>query len=130
MSNVGHIGLPKRHDEEGGRRGATVKTVEPDELQQVDLYILNNVDAVQDYMNAHKEIVRKENSRMTEQRLIREHNKNFAHWFKQEVDREECVSDEIKWLARGPKINVISWILFVINGYIFYTKSLDDRNTI
>ena len=62
LSNVGHIGLLKRHDEEGGRRGATVKSVEPDELQQVHLYILNNVDAVQDYMNAHKEIVRKENS--------------------------------------------------------------------
>ena len=79
LSNVGHIGLPKRHDEEGGRRGAIVKSVEPDELQQVHLYIFNNVDAIQDYMNAHKEIVRKENSRMTKQRLIREHNRTFAH---------------------------------------------------
>ena len=46
LSNVGHNGLPKRHDEEGGRRRATVKSAEPDELQQVYLYMLNNVDAV------------------------------------------------------------------------------------
>ena len=130
LSNVGHIGLPKHHDEEGGRRGATVESVEPDELQQVHLYILNNVDEVQDYMNAHKEIVRKENSRMTEQRLIREHNRTFAHWFKQKDDGEECVSDTIKWLARGPKVDVISWTSFVINGYTFYTKSLNVRSTV
>ena len=82
--------------------------MELDELQQVYFYILNNVDAVQDYMNAHKEIVQKENSRMTEQRLIREHNRTFAHWFAQKVDRKECVSDTIKWLARGPKVDAIS----------------------
>ena len=37
LSNVGHIGLPEHHDEEGGRRGASVKSMDPDELQQVHL---------------------------------------------------------------------------------------------
>ena len=46
---------------------------------------------------------------MTEQRLIKEHNRTFTHWFAQKVDREECVSDTIKWLARGPEVDVISW---------------------
>ena len=108
LSNVRHIGLLECHDEEGDRRWASVKSVDPDELQQVDLYILNNVDEVQDYINAHKEIVQKQNSRMTEQRLIREHNRAFAHWFKQKVDGEECVSDTINWLAHGPEVDVIS----------------------
>ena len=34
LSNVGHIGLPKCHDEEGGRRGAIVKSVEPDDCNK------------------------------------------------------------------------------------------------
>ncbi|KAI9125739.1 hypothetical protein K1719_003157 [Acacia pycnantha] len=112
-----------------GRRGASVKSVDPDELSQVHLYILNNVDEVQASISAHKEAVRKENHRMTEQRLIREHNRTFAKWFKQKVEGSECVSDTMKWLARGPEVEVISWNSYVINGYTFYTKSLDDRST-
>ena len=71
LAKVRHNGLPKRHHADGGRRGASVKTVDPDELSQVHLYILNNVDEVQASIAAHKEAVRKENHRMTEQRLIR-----------------------------------------------------------
>ena len=67
---------------------------------------------------------------MTEQRLIREHNRTFANWFKQKVEGEECVSNTIKWLARGPEVDVISWNSYVINVYTFYTKSLDDRSKI
>ena len=62
LAKVRHIGLPKRDHEEGGRRRASVKSVDPDELLQVYLYILNNVDEVQDNIYAHKEAVRKENS--------------------------------------------------------------------
>ena len=91
---------------------------------------MNNVDEVQDNINAHKEAVRKENSRMTEQRLITEHTKTFANWFKQKVKGEECVSDTIKWLARSPEVDVITWNSYVINGYTFYMKSLDDRSII
>ena len=130
LAKVRHIGLPKRQHAEGGRRGASVKSVNPNELSQVHLYILNNVDEVQASIAAHKEAVRKENHRMTEQRLIREHNRTFANWFKQKVEGEECVSDTIKWLARGPEVDVISWNSYVINGYTFYTKSLDDRSTV
>ena len=67
---------------------------------------------------------------MTEQRLMREHNKTFANWLKQKVEREECVSDTIKWLARGPKVDVITWNSYVINDYTFYTNALDDRSTV
>ena len=62
MSKVRYIRLPKCHDDERGRHGATVKSVDPDELQQVHLSILNNVNEVQDIINAHKETVRKENN--------------------------------------------------------------------
>ncbi|KAI9082291.1 hypothetical protein K1719_035714 [Acacia pycnantha] len=47
LAKVRHIGLPKRRIFEGGRRGASVKSVDRDELSQVHLYILNNVDEVQ-----------------------------------------------------------------------------------
>ena len=83
LSKVRPIGLRKRREEEGGKRAVTVKCLDPDEMQKVHLYILNNTDEVQDYIYAHKELVRKENSRkrMTEKKLIREHNKTFAQWF-------------------------------------------------
>ena len=53
LAKVRHIGLPKRHHADEGRRGASVKTVDPDELSQVHLYILNNVDEVQASIVAH-----------------------------------------------------------------------------
>ena len=85
MSKVKHIELPKCHFEEMDRREASVKSVDLNELLQVHLYILNNIDEVQDSINTHKEVVRKENSQMTEQRLIREHNRTFANRFKQKL---------------------------------------------
>ena len=67
---------------------------------------------------------------MTKQRLIREHNRTFANWFKQKFEGEECVYDTIKWLARGPEVDVITWNSYLINGYTFYTKALNDRSTV
>ena len=61
LAKVRNIWLPKCHHVDGGRRGASVKTMDPDELSQVHLYILNNVDEVQASIAAHKEVVRKEN---------------------------------------------------------------------
>ncbi|KAI9126289.1 hypothetical protein K1719_002710 [Acacia pycnantha] len=106
-----HIGLPKRQLAEGGRQGASVKSVDRDELSQVHLYILNNVDEVQASISAHKEAVRKENHRMTEQRLIREHNITFANWFKQNESMHFASSkDKRPKLAVMPYYGVIEEI--------------------
>ncbi|KAI9111159.1 hypothetical protein K1719_017770 [Acacia pycnantha] len=59
LAKVRHIGLPKRQHAEGGKRGASVKSVDPDELSQVHLHILNNVDEVQDSIDAHKEVTKR-----------------------------------------------------------------------
>ncbi|XP_054785874.1 uncharacterized protein LOC129292326 [Prosopis cineraria] len=121
-----------QYDVKDRRHGIFVKTVDPHELQQAHLHILNNVDQVQDYIDVHKELVRKQNSRIriTKQRLIREHNNTFAKWFKQKVEKEDCVSDIVKGLVQGPECDVICWTAFDINGYLFYTKSLDNRSNV
>ncbi|XP_054820642.1 uncharacterized protein LOC129319568 [Prosopis cineraria] len=131
LNNVRPIGL-RQYDVKDRRRGISVKTVDPHELQQAHLHILNNVDQVQDYIDVHKELVRKQNSRIriTEQRLIREHNNTFAKWFKQKVEKKDCVYDIFKGLAQGPECDVICWTAFDINGYLFYTKSLDNRSNV
>ena len=46
LAKVRHIRLSKHYHEEGGRHRALVKSVDPDELLQAHLYILNNVDKV------------------------------------------------------------------------------------
>ena len=134
LSNKEAIGVPKsRHEARlsgKGTRGVTVKTnMGRDAVLQAHLYILNNTAEVQDYISTHKDLIRAQHGRMTEQRLLLEHNKTFPEWFKQQATNGDSVSETIKWLALGLNFNVICWSGYDVNGYSFYTKSQDDKST-
>lgn len=136
LSSTESIGLPKsRHEKRQygqGTRGVLVKSMNYDELQEAHLYILNNIDEVKDYISSHKELLKAKNyrMRMTEQKLLKEHNRTFVNWFKQKILNESGVSETVKWLAGGPNFDVICWSAYDINGYSFYTKSLDEKSTV
>ena len=50
-------------------------------------------------------------------------------WFKEKISQEDCDVEDLKWLARGPNFDVITWIGYDINMLSFYTKAEDDKST-
>jgi hypothetical protein len=66
--------------------------------------------------------------------IEKEHNRNFIGWLSDCIHLEltenpNCVSERLRWLSKGPLINVFSYKSYVINGYTFYTKDQDDKST-
>ena len=69
------------------------------------------------------------NPRANEKWLLNEHNKKFFKWFKQKILQNDCVVDDLKWLARGPNFDVITWSGYDINKFSFYTITEDQKST-
>ncbi|XP_074278631.1 uncharacterized protein LOC141602226 [Silene latifolia] len=138
MSDVESIGLPtSRHEgriEGQGTLGRNVVTVNPETLAQAHFYILQHMVDVHPYLEKHQTLLSAENPDKGERWLTMEHNRSFVKWFTNEVDIElindrEKVSDEVRWLAHGPGMHVLTYQGYDINGYSFYTKDQDDRST-
>lgn len=134
LSEAEAIGLPKsRHEGRWagkGTRGILVKSMGREEVLQAHLYVLNNTDEVHPYLSTHKSFIKEKYPRMHEKWLLNEHNKTFLTWFKEEVAKDETVSDTLRWLALGPNFDVICWCGYDINEYSFYTKSQDVKSTV
>ena len=101
-----------------------------EDVLQAHLYILNNTNEVQPYLTAHKKIIKQNNPRMNEKWLLNEHNKTFLKWFKDEIVKDDAISDTLKWLAHGPNFDVICWSGYDINHFCFYTKLQDNKSTV
>jgi len=66
--------------------------------------------------------------------VLDQHNKLFSAWFRHRIDSElsrsgHLISETLKWLASGPRMDVLSYSGFATNGYCFHTKSHDNRST-
>ena len=64
--------------------------------------------------------------------VINEHNKSFIKWFRSLIvdqlsTKSICVSENLRWLAHGPRMDVVSYRGYPSNGYCFYIKGHDDR---
>ncbi|GJX14287.1 putative transposon, En/Spm-like protein [Tanacetum coccineum] len=64
--------------------------------------------------------------------LENEHNKSFAKWLCEEVERElaidkESVSETVRWISYGPRTTVVKYDAYNINGYTFRTKCHDGK---
>ena len=71
-----------RHNEtvrDKGSRGLHVITLSLEELQQAYLYILNNSNEVLPYILCHEALVKERNPKMTNNRVLKEHNKTFLN---------------------------------------------------
>ncbi|GJW85383.1 uncharacterized protein Tco_0158528 [Tanacetum coccineum] len=93
----------------GKRSRRLNSSLDDQSLAQAHRYVLFNVDAITIFREEHKRIVKGQNRsrRLPAYEIEKIHNKLFSEWFKKRVERMEEVHDqtlteEIKWLARGP----------------------------
>ena len=68
--------------------------------------------------------------RQAEKWVLMEHNRTFMPWFKDEVLKDSTTSETLTLLVAGLKFVVISCTAYKVNNCIFYTKSMDEKNTI
>ena len=138
LSNVQSIGLPKSHivEKKEGKRliGNKVVTVSMVERDQVHLYVLHNEIEVEPYAEMHKGVLRGLNLNRNENWIVREHNRSFIPWFKEQIYSKyrsdpASVTERLRCLAYGPSMIVFSYSAYAINGYTFYTKEQDDKST-
>ena len=92
-------------------------------------YILNNLSEVEPYIATHKTILKKKYSRMYDKLLLIEENKKFISSFNKRISSDDSAYEIIKWLSYMQKFNVITWIVYNISNFSFYTKGKDDRST-
>ena len=103
MSEVEAIGVPKsRHEaicKGKGTRGARVVQKDKHDVLQAHLYILNNIDDVLPYIDAHKMLLKSMNPHANEKWLLTKRNKTFLRWFKDKIGQKDSDIEELKWLA-------------------------------
>jgi len=77
------VGLPEsQHDERVEGKGLNrfhVITPSLEELQQPQLYILNNSNEVLPHIIRHEALVKESNQKMTKNRVLKEHNKTILN---------------------------------------------------
>jgi len=133
MSEVEAIGVPKsRHEaicKGKGTRGARVVQKDKHDVLQAHLYILNNIDDVLPYIDAHKMLLKSMNPHANEKWLLTKRNKTFLRWFKDKIGQKDSDIEELKWLARRPNFDVITWTGYEINMMSFYTMTEDEKST-
>ena len=141
LSNVEAIGLPKsmytNKRDFTSTSVARVVSVSCDLINEAHRYILHNSDEVQPYITQHMDCIRKMNPAKSkrEKWVLDQHNKLFSDWFRHRIDSElsrsgDLISETLKWLASGPRMDVLSYSGFATNGYCFHTKSHDDRSIV
>ncbi|KAK7308273.1 hypothetical protein VNO77_41875 [Canavalia gladiata] len=138
LSNVDSIGLPKsrhqRRTEGEGIMGNDIVTISRTEWEQAHLYVLHNTNEVEPFIERHKNILRSLNPNRNENWITREHNREFITWLKENIFAElainpSSISENLRRLASGPSVHVISYSGYLINGYTFYTKEQDSQST-
>ncbi|GKA46910.1 uncharacterized protein Tco_0739793 [Tanacetum coccineum] len=78
----------------------------------------------------HKKVLKTKNPGKRIALLKNEHSKSFAKWLRKEVERElaiskDSVSKTIRWISYGPRVTIVKYEAYNINGYTFRTKSND-----
>ena len=90
---------------------------------------MNNTNEVIPYINAHKVVVKANNTRQPEKWVLMEHNRSFMPWFKDEA-LKDSTKKTLTWLAVGLMFDVISCIGYEVYNCIFYTKPMDEKSII
>jgi len=73
--------------------GVNIVSKSRSEVLQAYLYILNNIDEVIPYIEAHKAIMKANNPRQAKKWVLMEHNRTSMPWFKDEVLKDSTASE-------------------------------------
>ncbi|XP_074283650.1 uncharacterized protein LOC141608187 [Silene latifolia] len=138
LTSVQSIGLPtSRHEgrlEGKGTLGKKIITVNRVCFDKAHMYVLQHMTEVHPYLSDHLALLKRQYPHKREGWLVSEHNRTFVHWFKEKVMTELSnttheLSDNLRWLAYGPKLTIISYEGYDINGFCFYTTRQDEKST-
>nr|GEX77321.1 hypothetical protein [Tanacetum cinerariifolium] len=82
------------------------------------------------FARRHNQVLKTTNPGKRIALLENKHNKSFAKWLREEVERElamskDSVSETVSWISYGPCATIVRYEAYSINGYTFYTKSND-----
>ena len=122
------IGVPtSRHEGRLSGIGVSEKRRWVDEdylnVEESHFAVLQQLQIVEPYVNQHLEELRREGH--TEGRIMKEHKRRFTTWFSNQ-NIPDC-ERALQMLALKPSRLVTSWQAYNINGYTFYTKSMDKK---
>ncbi|XP_042465745.1 uncharacterized protein LOC122048217 [Zingiber officinale] len=103
------------------------------DLQQAHLTVLENMEEVSPYIIEHKIFLKSMfPKKEKDERWIQDaHNKRFIDWFRAKVAAEidSCnggTTSTLTWLAHGPRVQILKYNSYVINGNLYQTKARDD----
>ncbi|CAL0302169.1 unnamed protein product [Lupinus luteus] len=125
------LGMRKKQNLKFRKRKRMGRTkIDKKELVQAHRYVLSNYDAISPYIEGHIGLLKRQSRprRVSQVELDRQHSQKFSEWFQHrfqllDEQRSPQVTDELRWLARGPSEVVRRYTGYVINGFRFHTKT-------
>ncbi|XP_035843728.1 uncharacterized protein LOC110929331 isoform X4 [Helianthus annuus] len=113
--------------------GATVvEILDLDILAKAHSYVLFNCSEVDEFRTEHLTNVRHENRKLREREIQRLHSETFESWFQDHVEElhtrgDHRITEDLRNLASGPAEFVKKYKGFIINGFRFHTKDLEQN---
>ncbi|KAJ0569814.1 hypothetical protein HanHA300_Chr05g0170861 [Helianthus annuus] len=113
--------------------GATVvEILDLDILAKAHSYVLFNCSEVDEFRIEHLTNVRHENRKLREREIQRLHSETFESWFQDHVEElhtrgDHRITEDLRNLASGPAEFVKKYKGFIINGFRFHTKDLEQN---
>ncbi|XP_042409933.1 uncharacterized protein LOC121999300 [Zingiber officinale] len=138
LNGVDPIGVPQSIRDSkaniSGLQACNTPIVVPQvDLQQAHLTVLENMEEVSPYIIEHKTFLKSMfRKKEKDERWIQDaHNKRFIDWFRAKVAAEidSCnggTTSTLTWLAHGPRVQILKYNSYVINGNLYQTKARDD----
>jgi hypothetical protein len=134
IDDLSLIGVPiSRHEGRLKGKGTLGKKcnmhIPDNEIRKANFTVLQNLSVVAPYMEEHMNIVRFENPGKSEIWITCHHIDTFVVWFRQKFMGDSMIDEQLQWLARGPSITIMQYQGYEKNGYTFYTRAQDEKNT-
>ncbi|XP_062085629.1 uncharacterized protein LOC133791727 [Humulus lupulus] len=109
------------------RRGSVVCTVTQDELNEAHRLVLQNTNEIQPYIEQHFNWMKTKFPSRSKNKKWLQDERYLVNDLRNPSNN---VSDIIKWICRGPSLNVTKFSSYMVNGTKFATMESDkNRNT-
>jgi hypothetical protein len=93
-------------------------------------HVLQQISVVSEYLDEHKEGLLRDNHGRNESWIANEHMRKFIGWFRDRISHssDTQTSEYLKKLACGPIFTVVTYQVYDINEYTFYTEQQDKKS--